>query len=141
MAKASTARLKIVDTPPAPTIGSLIEQMADIKRARAKISAEEKKLIEAGEALERELIALLKAQKTDVGMAGEVKATLKTTYFPKIVDDAALWKTIKKNDWFHLYYRRLNQSAYEELLALNKGRPLPGTEVSEKESISLSGVK
>jgi hypothetical protein len=108
---------------------------------RSKLTAQEKKLKEDYEVLEKELIGMMKVQKTDVSMHDNVKATLKTTHFPKITDDAQLWKYIKKHDYYHLYYRRLNQTSYEELLGLNKGQPLPGTEVSEKVSISLSGAK
>lgn len=139
--KTTTAsKLKVVKNE-APTIGSLIADMAQIERDRAKLSAEDKKLSAARTALETELIALLKAQKTDKAMHGNVTATYKVTARPKIVDDALLWKYTKKHDYFHLYYRRLNQTAYDELCALNGGKPLPGTEIFEDESISLSGAK
>ena len=123
------------------TIGSLIQGMTKNVQDRAKLTAQEKKLKEDYDTLEKELISMMKEQQTDVSMHGPVKATLKTTPYPKIIDDAQLWKYVKKHDYYHLYYRRLNQTSYEELLGLNKGQPLPGTEVSEKVSISLSGTK
>lgn len=123
------------------TIGSLITAMSKIKLEREKLSAADKKLVKDFDELEKELIALYKTQGTNKASQGQVLATLKITPRPKIVDDALLWKFVKKNDYYHLYYRRLNQTAYEELIALNKGVALPGTEVFEDESISLTGLK
>ncbi len=122
------------------TIGSVIDKMKAIAVKRAELSAKDKPLKEEYDKLEVELIALMRAQNTAKGKSQSVEATLKISLRPKITDDAALWKFVKKNDYFHLYYRRLNSTAYEELVGINKGKALPGTEIFEDVGISLRTV-
>lgn len=124
----------------AVTIGSVIDKMKALAVKRAELSAKDKPLKEEYDKLEIELIKLMREQNTDKGKSQSVEATLKVSLRPKITDDAELWKFVKKNDYFHLYYRRLNSTAYEELVGINKGKPLPGTAIFEDVGISLRTV-
>lgn len=122
------------------TMGDLVRRLVEIKDEKAELATREKALNSEKDQLELDLLAEMQAQGTaEVAVAGK-RVSFKLKPFPKITNGAELWKFVKKHDRWDLYYARLKTAEYEELYRLNKGQPLPGTEVVEKAEISIRSV-
>lgn len=63
-------------------------------------------------------------------------AKLKTSRYPRITDVLAFGEYVKATDAFYLFQRRLSQAPFNELL--DAGEEIPGTEVYEKVSVSVT---
>lgn len=133
MARTATAK----KAAPEQTVGEIVKSIIARDEQISTLNSEVKKLKAEKDLDELALIKLMQAQGTDKVVALGKSITLETKYLPKIVDDLALWGFVKAHNAFNVYYRRLKLDDYAELMALNKGKALPGTEVTAEQTLSF----
>ena len=123
------------------TIGQKIDKLEALRvkqRAAATIHDAIKKDYDA---LAAEIMAELAAN--DSPKAGTKKATvgLKETVVANIVDFDEAFKYAAKKGYSHLFQRRISDPAYRELLALSKGKGVPGLEPFTRLSLTHTSLK
>lgn len=122
------------------TMGTVVKRLIAIKDQKSDLALQEKTLNEEKAQLEHDLKLMMQAQGTkEIAVDGK-RVTYKEKPIPKIVNGALLWEFLKPMNRYDIYYARLKQAEYEELLKLNKGEPLPGTEIVEVTEFSYRSV-
>jgi hypothetical protein len=123
-----------------------LEQMADKAHTlRAKYRAANTK----AEELKREydmyatqILDKIKAENLHASLIRGKKAaiSLKVSVVPTVKDWTKAHRFIKMNNALHLLERRISSAAFKEELEIRKGRPIPGIEKFEKETLSLTSL-
>jgi DNA repair exonuclease SbcCD ATPase subunit len=117
------------------SLGSMIDELAEIRSRKSELKNEIDDLDERYKALEREIITLLDAQQLMFGGGSRYRATISTSIVPTVQDWDAAIEWMKANDAFHLFEKRMAAGAWRELK--DSGELIPGTEPYEKRSLSL----
>lgn len=127
-----------VKAAPAPTLGSLIDQLWATREAKRIKEAEIKDLEIQIAAMETVVIESLDSQGVDAsrGKSASVSIT-KTTNF-NIADFDAFAKYVAKTKYFHLFQRRVSEVAAREIFEL-KGA-VPGLEPYVKRKLNLRSL-
>ena len=122
------------------TIGSVIDDMwklreqkraaeAIVKAIDEKISAQEEIVFER---LEKEGLKKADGTKASCSIGESVVAS--------VTDWDALHAYIHKTKHYHLLQKRVADLAWRELMALNKGKGVPGTEAFTKRKLNLRSL-
>lgn len=116
-------------------LGTLIDTIWAAREAKRKLEADVKTI--EGEIAGLEEILLERMDKEGVDKSTGKKATVSVTSTIKanIVDWDALCKFVKKNDYFHLFHRRVADEAARELFE-TKGQ-VPGLEPFTKRKVNI----
>jgi len=120
------------------TIGSIIDQMYELRKKREELSKEDKKLKAEWDDLEKQLLAAMDTQDTIKSTGKRATAIVSESVVPNVKDWDQVWNYIKENDAFHLVQRRMNSAPWRELHDL--GDTIPGTEAFTKREINLRKV-
>lgn len=123
------------------TLGQKIDKLEALRvkqRAAAKVHDAIKAEYDATVA---DIMAELAAN--DSPKAGTRRATvsLKETVVANIVDFDEAFKFAAKKGYSHLFQRRISDPAFRELLALSKGKGVPGLEPFTKLSLTHTSLK
>lgn len=121
----------------AKSIGETIDEMQKIRDEKRDLEAQVKDLNAKYKELEEAAIEALKKSGLE-GAKGELAtASLSVTEVPTVADWTKLMRFIKKEAAYHLFERRIAKSAWQEMVANRKGKPLPGVDSFEKTSLNL----
>jgi hypothetical protein len=120
------------------SVGSLIDNMYDIRERRRELAKEEKDLGQEYEALQASLIAAMEATGQTSGGSDIASASIKTTNVANVQDWEVFHKWLRKTNNLFMLERRPAQAAFREYLENSRGhKPPPGVVTFEKVSISL----
>ena len=122
------------------TQGAIIDRMFELREARKEIARQDKDLKEEFDQLEWRLIQNLDEQESTRGGGKLATAAISESISPNIADWSIVCETAKERDMMHLFQRRLNSAAWQELMQMD-GAPFPGTEPFTKRTISLTKAK
>ena len=123
----------------APTIGNLIDGMAEILEKRRLIAEQDKVLVAIYEAQQIELIAALKNNGLDRSASSHYSASLSTVDSYRVLDMDSFMPYVAKKKAWHLLHRRVSDPALREIVALSGAVP-PGLEQFVKETINLRAL-
>jgi len=123
------------------TIGELIDEYRKIQLSRADLAKQEKELIEKQKGLREGIFAAFEAQKTTAGRGSLAAASITELDVPKIVDEAAAEKFLKRKKWAHVYSRKfeVNNPAWREAKFMH-GADLPGIETVIVRNLSVTKI-
>jgi len=122
----------------ADSVGSLIDEMHDIRERRRELAKEEKQLGQEYEALQASLISSLEATGQTGGASDIASASIKTTNVANVQDWEVFHKWLRKTNRLYMLERRPAQAAFREYVENSRGhKPPPGVVTFEKTTISL----
>lgn len=122
----------------ADSVGSLIDEMHDIRERRRELAKEEKQLGQEYEALQASLISSLEATGQTGGSSDIASASIKTTNVANVQDWEVFHKWLRKTNRLYMLERRPAQAAFREYVENSRGhKPPPGVVTFEKTTISL----
>jgi hypothetical protein len=122
----------------AEALGSLIDEMHDIRERRRELAKEEKQLGLDYEALQASLIASLEATGMTSGASDIASASIKVTNVANVQDWDVFHKWLRKTNQLYMLERRPAQAAFREYIEKSRGhKPPPGVVTFEKTTISL----
>ena len=120
-------------------VGDLLEQMADVKIKRDKLSAQDKVLKEEYDALGEEIMRRLETEGSTGQKSKRASVSITEIDMPVMKDIEAFtkWATRTKN--LHLFTAScVSSPAWREVIAYNaKHTPPPGTEVFTKKNLNF----
>lgn len=124
-----------------PTLGSVTDQMYDIREKRRVLEAQDKELKAEYDALEKQLIELLDAQGVDRCSGALVSASITENQQFSFDGEDGFTKFMPwmaRHKLFHLVQRRLSAPALREIIA-TKGK-IPGVVAYQERKISLRNL-
>lgn len=115
---------------------SLYKKNEEIDRVneRLKVLAGEKR------AIEDELMAAMVDANTDVTRGKKATVSISTTIRPQLKDMDALAPFVYRNKAIHLFERRIAAVSYREMIALRKGKPIPGIDEFPQTRLNIRKV-
>jgi hypothetical protein len=120
------------------SIGSLIDEMHDIRERRRELAKEEKQLGQEYEVLQASLISSLEATGMTSGASDIASAAIKSTNVANVQDWEVFQKWLRKTNRLYMLERRPAQAAFREYIENSRGhKPPPGVVTFEKTTISL----
>lgn len=125
----------------APTLGSVTDQMFEIREQRRALEAQDKELKAQYDSLEKQLIELLDAQGVDRCSGAHVSATItENTQFSFDGEDGftKFMPWMARHKLYHLVQRRLSAPALREIIA-TKGA-IPGVVAYQERKVSLRNL-
>ncbi len=121
------------------TLGSMIDELFDLREQRRALAAEDKALSEDARELEAKIIGKLDAEGTDRGASKKASVSISEVEEPNVVDWDKFCTFAKRTGNMHLFQRRVSAPAWRELRALKKS-DVPGLECFKKRSLNLRVV-
>lgn len=120
-------------------VGELLEQMADVKIKRDKLSAQDKPLKEQYDALGEEVMRRLEKEGSTGQKSKRASASISEVDVPVLKDITAFAKWALRTSNVHLFTTScVSSPAWREVIALNaKHTPPPGTEVFTKRNLNF----
>lgn len=119
------------------TIGEMLDEMHQVREEKRELESQVKDLNAKYKDLEDVAIEALKKAGLE-GAKGELAtASISETEVPNATDWTKTFRFIKKEGAYHLLERRISKSAWQEMVALRKGRPIPGVESYVRTSLNL----
>lgn len=131
---AVASALALTQNSPTP-LGEIIDRMMVVRDERRLIAARDKVLVAEYTGLEEQLIARLKAEKSEMSSSALATASMSTTPIPMVEDWDKYYAYMRESDSLHLLQRRPAVGAMNELK--DAGVEIPGVRWIDKESISL----
>lgn len=123
------------------TIGSLIDDMSELREKRRVLAAQDKELVAAYDVLEDKLLALMDAEKVQKSTGSTASASVSETMQFNFDGDDGFDKFmafVARHKYFHLVQRRVSVPAARELMQM-KGA-VPGLAPYIKREISLRNL-
>lgn len=124
-----------------PTVGSLIDQLSEIRDKRRDIAAQDKALSKDYEGLEAQLIALMDAEGLSKSTGKLATASISESMQFSTSGEGADWDTfmayVAKKKFFHLVQRRVSAPAIRELW---EKAPVPGLATFTKREVGLRNL-
>lgn len=124
--------------PPSLTIGARIDQLHAMRESKRLLEAEVKKLKDAADALELELIQLMDKEKVSKSTGSQASVSLTTAIKPSVVDWDEFYAYIYKNKFGHLLERRPAVLGCRELFEA-KGK-IPGVVPFTQRTLLLRSI-
>lgn len=139
---ATRAPKKVADktaSAPPKTVGAIIDEMWAFREEKRQLEAQVKKVESKIKDVETELADRMKAEGLKKATGTKATAAFgEPTVSANVTDWDLLWPYIAKNKYFHMVQRRINDTAYRELLDL--GKKVPGVEAFTKQRLNLSSL-
>ena len=120
-----------------PTLGTLLDQMQQLRDERRDLEAQSKELKTKYEELEIKAIEMMENAGLDKASGELATASLSENEVPSVTDWNRLLPCIKRNGAWQLFERRIAKGAWVELVQNRKGRALPGVESYVTKRINL----
>ena len=117
------------------TIGSMIDDLHKLREKKRTLEADIKELEEKYKATEEQLMARFEAEGTDKGSGRLASASVSRNVIGNVTDWEKFNAFVKKTGYFHLYQRRLSDTAVRELF--EQGKKIPGCEPFTKARLNL----
>jgi hypothetical protein len=118
------------------TIGEMVDELHDLREQKRKLEAAVAEIEGKYQGIEEQLVAALDAQKVDATRGKKASCSISTTITAKVIDWDAVHAYIKKTGHFHLFQRRIADTAYRELLERGN-KQVPGLEPFTKRRLNL----
>ena len=120
-------------------VGELLEQMADVKIKRDKLSAQDKPLKEQYDALGEEVMRRLEKEGSTGQKSKRASVSISEVDVPVLNDITAFAKWALKTGNTHVFTSScVSSPAWREVIALNaKHTPPPGTAVFTKKNLNF----
>lgn len=125
----------LADNKQPQSLGAIIDRMVVVRDERRTIAARDKVLVDEYEALEKQLLAQMKAQGTDAASSKVATASMSSTPTPTVEDWDAFYTYMRENDSLYLLQKRPAIGAFNELK--DAGVTVPGVRFIDIEKISL----
>ena len=129
-----------MDAPKTP-VGKMIDQLASIRDKKRKADAVVKEFEEQYKLLEAQILQEMAAQGLDKGSGKTATASLGEEVVADLQDWDKFTAWLAKTKHFHIFQRRFSNPAYRELVALSKGRGIPGLVSFTKTKLNLRSLK
>lgn len=129
-----------VGHPMPPSIGRCADLYHDIREVRLAMEKEVAE-VKARETEIQEHILNTLSVGDDTGAAGlRYRAQVVSKAKPRLADWGVFTAWVRKNDLFHLIQRRINEAAVAEYMEQNQRDAVPGTEIVNVKSISITKI-
>ncbi len=109
-------------------IGTKIDTLFGLREKKRKLSAKLKDIEADMKPLEAEIMAALDAENTIKTSSRTATVSISEAEVPSATDWDAFNKYVRRNNYFHLYQRRVSATAFRELLESRRGKAIPGIE-------------
>jgi len=129
---------KVANKLAAPSMGEMIDNLQELREKKRSLEAEVAKVQGEFDAIEEQLLELLETQKVDGSKGKKASVSITRSVHANIKDFDALCKYVKKTGYFHLFQRRLSDTAFRELL--EQGKTVPGLEPFTKTKLNLRSL-
>ncbi len=137
--RASKKSTDEVASAPLPTVGAIIDHMWAAREEKRRLEAEVKQVESRIKDIEAKLADRMRAEGLKKATGTKATASFgEPTVSANVTDWDLLWPYIAKNKYFHMVQRRINDTAYRELLDL--GKKVPGVEAFTKQRLNLSSL-
>lgn len=126
-----------------PTIGQLLDQLAEHRKNKADLDAKVKEVEGVINNLKLEILNALQSAGMTKASGKSLTVSIKQEVVPNVTDWDSFYAYIKKNNYFHLLQRRVSTAAWRELheqLSAKK-KEVPGTEAFVKVDLSITTLK
>lgn len=126
-----------------PTIGQLLDQLAEQRKIKADLDAKVKDVEGVINNLKLEILNALQSAGMTKASGKSLTVSIKQEVVPNVTDWDSFYAYIKKNNYFHLLQRRVSTAAWRELheqLSAKK-KEVPGTEAFVKVDLSVTTLK
>lgn len=120
-----------------PTVGSLIDQLSEIRDKRRDIAAQDKALSGEYQTLEAQLLELMDAEGVTKSTGRKATASVSESQNFNVGDWDAFMAFVAKKKYFHLVQRRVSTPAVRELWAK---APVAGLEIYTKREVGLRNL-
>jgi hypothetical protein len=121
-------------------LGTVIDQLGDIRAKIRRLEAEQKELTEQRKTLEEEFLNLCEESGMRKASTHAFTASVQETTVPQVTDWDALHAYIVAENKPYLLQRRVTTKAWEEEMNLNGGEPIPGTEPFTQRKVFLRAL-
>lgn len=120
------------------TIGGMTDKLIELRDKKRDLEAKIKEVETEANEITEALMAKADAEGMDKGTGKKGTFSIGTAVVANVTDWDALNAYIKKTGYFHLYQRRVTDTAYRELLDL--GKKVPGVEPFSKKRLNLRSL-
>lgn len=120
---------------PQAAIGTLIDELNDLRERKRELNQQLKDLDEQYKELERQILEHMDAAGTELVASGRTRVSVTRQVVPSVNDWEAFEQYVKDNDAMYLFERRVASKPWRELY--ESGEQVPGTEPFERRSLSL----
>ena len=124
----------------APRAKSIGTQIDAIFKLRGKLAEQQKKVDEGKKKLEQmkfDLIEHLHKQGIEGSKGKLASVSITTAVHAQPVDWDAFHEFVYENKAAHMFYRRISDTTFREMLEMRGGEAIPGVDAYEKESLSI----
>lgn len=133
----AAAKLKAVPTKPR-TLGALIDALDDAREVKKALAVQTKDAEAVYNELAAEIIAKLDSEDTRKGEGKKASASITEVVVAEIDDFDTFWAFARKNNYGHLFQRRISDPAFRELL--EKKGAVPGLKPFTKRNLNLRSL-
>lgn len=124
-----------------PTIGSLIDQLQEVREEKRLLAAKDKELSTTAEALTKSILEMMDAQGTQKASSKKATASIGYETIANVEDWTKWWAFLHKNKYDHMMQRRVSDPAYRELLQLAETDKKLAKQLSEAGVVPFTKVK
>ncbi len=110
------------------SIGHKIDTLFALREKKRAINTKLKDLETEMSPLEAEIMSALDAEGTIKTSSRTATVSISEQEVPSASDWEKFNKYVRRNNYFHLYQRRVSATAFRELLESRRGKAIPGIE-------------
>jgi hypothetical protein len=125
------------NSPVGISLGAQIDSLYRLRETIREVNEKLKDLEEQKRALEETIVGEMDVLQVDKSAGKLGSVTISEQEIASIEDWDAFNAFIKRNNYFFLLQRRVNNAPYRELLAERKNKPIPGAKTIVKRSLNL----
>lgn len=118
------------------TLSTKIKALKKIKADMSTLAKKVEELRKKRATMDGEMIGLLEDQGLTMSGDGDQKVVITETDVPTTEDWGRFIMWARKSNNLHMIQRRVSSPAYREILALRKGKAVPGLKTFSRKSLS-----
>lgn len=134
---AAAPKLKAVPAKPR-TLGAMIDALDDAREVKRALAVQVKEAEAVFNDLAAEIIAKMDAEDTRKGEGKKAGASITEVVVAEIEDFDTFWAYARKNNYGHLFQRRISDPAFRELY--EKKGAVPGLKPFTKRNLNLRSL-
>ena len=120
-------------------LGHDIDYLHTVREKKRLLEEKLKELNEHQAQLEQQLIARMQSEGVTKASGGKATVSVSKKIRPQVTDWDAFYAYVRRNNFFHLFERRVAAAAWNELCEKRK-TPVPGTVPFVKDALSLRTI-
>lgn len=120
-----------------PSLGHDIDYLHVVREKKRKLEAQLEDLNKEFAELEQRLIERMKNSGITKASGSKATVSVSKKVRPQVTDWDAFYAYVRRNNFFHLFERRVAAAAWNELCEKRRGQPVPGTVPFVKDALSL----